>query len=164
LNKIQEDNKISENEAKSELAGILVDLNINASNQSYIKNFWLADPSIVDTFHGKVQIYEIERPRGLNDLIEIYEAIYKLFPDINLEMNNARKSYTAVITLQSIRRNFFRGGNISPEYRYLFEKLNEEIKMIIKSSSKFKVESATTVKLNKEVYPFRILNNYQEYY
>jgi len=42
--------------------------------------------------------------------------------------------------------------------------LNEEIKMIVRNSAKFKVESATTVKLNKEVYPFRILQNYQEYY
>jgi len=164
LNRIQEDKKISEKEAKDELASILADLDIHASHQSYIKNFWLAEPGIVDTSHGKVQIYEIEHPRGLKDLIEIYENIDKLLPDIDMETNNARRSYTAAITLQNIRRNFFRGRNIPPEYRYLFEKLNEEIKMIVRNSAKFKVESATTVKLNKEVYPFRILQNYQEYY
>jgi len=164
LNRIQEDKKISENEAKDELASILVNLDIHASHQSYIKNFWLAKPSILDTSCGKVEIYEIEHPRGFGDLIEIYEMIDELFPDINLETNNARRSYTAAITLQNIRRNFFRGQNIPPEYTYLYDKLLEEIKMIVRNSAKFKVESAANVKLSNEVYPFRILHNYQDYY
>jgi hypothetical protein len=164
LNRIQEDKKISENEAKDELASILVDLDIHASHQSYVKNFWFAEPSILDTSCGKVQIYEIEHPRGFKDLIEIYEKVDELLPEIDLETSNARRSYTAAITLQNIRMNFFRGRNIPPEYRYLYDKLHEEIKIIVRNSAKFKVESATTVKLNKEVYPFRILQNFQEYY
>ncbi len=164
LKRIQECNEISEKEAKDQLAHLLVNLNIHASHHSYIKNFWLAEPSIINTSFGKVEIYEIEHPRGLNDIIEIYELIDKLLPDINLEMNNARRSYTAAITLQNIRRNFFKGINIPPEYRYLYEKLQEELKVIIRNSAKFKVETGTTVNLIKEVYPFRILDNFQQYY
>jgi len=164
LIRIQEDKKISENEAKDKLSSILVDLDIHASHHSYIKNFWLAEPSIISTSSGMIQIFEIEHPRGLNDLIEIYEKINELLPEIELGTDNAGRCYTAAITLQNIRRNFLRGQNIRPEYTYLYEKLHEKIKMIVRYSVKFKVESITTVKLRKEAYPFRILQNYQEYY
>lgn len=164
LIRIQKDKKISESDAKDELANILVDLDIHASHHSYIKNFWLAEPSIITTLQGDIQIFEIEHPRGFNDLIEIYEKINELVPEIGLETDDARRSYTAAITLQNIRRKFKQNEDISPEYRHLYGKLQEEIGMIIKKSDKFKVKSATTVKLSKEVYPFRILQNYQEYY
>ncbi len=164
LRSIQKDNKISESNAKDELARILVDLDIHASHLNYIKNFWLAEPGIVTTSYGEVQMFEIEHPIGFNDLIEIYKKVNELLPDFNLKTNDARKSYTAAITLQSIRRNFYKGRNIPPEYRHLYEKLQKEIQLIIRKSAKFKVVSVTTVKLNKEAYPFRILQNYKEYY
>lgn len=167
LIRIQKDKKISKNDAKDELARILVNLNIHASNHSYIKNFWLAEPSIITTSHGDIQIFEIEHPRGFDDLIEIYEKLNELVPDIKLEPNDARRSYTAAITLQNIRKKFRKSlssKDIPPEYRHLYEKLHEKIRMIVKKSAKFKIESVTTVKLSKDVYPFRILQNYQEYY
>lgn len=164
LVKIQKDEKISESDAKDELASFLVNLNIQANHQDYIKNFWLAEPSIVNTTYGMIQIFEIEHPRSLEDLIEIYEKIGELLPDIKLGTDDARKCYTAARTLQNIRRNFLRGKNISQEYRHLYEKLHEEIKMIVKNSVKFKVVSANTVILNKDIYPFQIIQNYKEYY
>lgn len=164
IKSLQKDKILSENEAKDELANILVNLDINASNPDYIKNFWFSEPSTIKTSQGSVHVFEIEHPRSFEDLVVIYKKLNDIIPNINPGDEDPIKCYTAAITLQNIRRNFYHGKNIPHEYKHFYNKLQEEIRIIIQNSKKFKVKSVTTVKLNKKISPFKILDDYMEYY
>jgi hypothetical protein len=160
---IKKEDKISENKAKAKLADIIVNLNIHAQDVNYIKNYWLAEPSTINTSFGLIQIFEIEHPRGFEDLIKVYEKIDEMFPDIIIEEYDARKSYTAAITFQRVRRSFLKDVDISSEYRHLHKKLQESIKRIISRSVKFKISSISIVKLEKEVHPLETIENFNFY-
>lgn len=163
LSIIQNDFQVSESEAKEKLANILVTTDIHARDVNYIKNHWLAEPNMLSTTSGPIQVFEIEHPRGFQDLIKIYNKIKVEYPAINIEKYDARNTYTAAITFQRIRRNFLRGENIRIEYKYLHRKLQEQIRMIIKKSLRFKISSISVVKLRKEVYPMEIIEDFHVY-
>jgi hypothetical protein len=161
--KIEKDGAITKNEAKEKLAKVIVSLNIYANDANYIKNHWLVEPSILTTSVGPMEIFEIEHPQSLGDLIKVYEKINELFPEINVENYDPRKSYTASIFLQRIRRKFLKETDIPVEYRHLHRQLQEKIKKIIITSDKFKINSISMVKLIKEVYPLEKIEDFTGY-
>lgn len=160
---IEKDDTITENKAKEKLAKGIVSLNIHAKDADYIKNHWLAEPSIISTTFGPMEVFEIEHPQSLDNLIKVYEKINELFPEINVENYDPRESYTASIFLQRTRRKFLKETDIPVEYRHLHGQLQEKIKKIINTSTKFKINSISIVKLTKEVYPLERIEDFTFY-
>lgn len=165
IKKMSEEHNISRDEARECLSEYIAGLGLNARDKSYIKFHWLAEPQIISTSIGEVEIFEIEHPKAFSDVLKLYDGINELFPSMNLNMNQADNTYSAALILQGIRRKFLKGNKeaIALEHRYIYGKLQEEIRKIIQKSKKFKINTVFLVKLCKPVYPFRTIENYEDY-
>lgn len=150
---------------KYTLAKDISDLNLNAKDPGYISQFWLCDPVYLETSEGNIPIYEKERPRSSNDLIILYKWMDDTFPEINLSMDDALRCYSASITLQRIRRLFLRKKEKKLPYSFLdlyhnFEKILDKVLL---SADSFEVSHAGIVKLNDNIIPYQVVNDYKQY-
>lgn len=140
-------------------------LNLNAKDPEYIKKFWLCDPVYLETSEGNIPIYEKEHPRSGNDLVYLYQWLDNTFSDINLSMDDALRSYGASITLQRIRRLFLRKKESKLPYVLLslyrdFEKILDRVLL---NADSFEVSHANIVKLNDDIIPYKVINDYKQY-
>lgn len=152
--KIIKEKKMDLSDANDFLSEYLAKLNLNAKNKDYIKNWWY-EPEFINTNQGQVPIYEIEHPKSREDLIKIYQGINIIFNDMQLDIEDADKSYIASRTLQKMRRRFFKDEKRSlfVEQELIFSILRKEISKIINESNSFIVKSASIISLKEDIYP-----------
>jgi len=154
--------------ATGELAGMdagqilslyLSRLDLGANNPEHIKGWW-SNYEIVSTDRGDFPVYDIEHPRSRDDIRKIYESINKDWPEMNLDLDEAERSYIAAITIQKFRRSFLKGNkkDVDPALSLLHHKLEKEITRIIDSAQVFKVKDVSDVEITREVDPFKIMS------
>jgi hypothetical protein len=155
-------NKISYERAENEFAEHLSSLKLTAKNPNYIKGWW-SNYEIVTTEYGVYRLYEVEHPRGLDDVRKIYKGINDILPEMMLDPANAERSYIASIIIQNFRRSLLKGKikDINPSLHQLYTRLEKEIKSIVETSPVFKVNLVYDVEIVKEVEPFRVMDDYQ---
>lgn len=149
-------NNISNDEAEKKIASYLATLDLNAKNKDYIKNWW-SDPRFVSTIYGMIPIYEIEHPKGFYDLIKIYDGLNAIFPEMELSMENAKRSYIASKTLQNIRKSFLKDDKKYLNLEHQFQLLRKEIRQILHDSPRFEIKSVFKVKITKDTVPFKVM-------
>lgn len=157
-------NKIPREEAEKRISEYLASLDLTAKNPEYIKKWW-NDFEIVFTRKGAVPVFRIEHPRSLNDLVKIYAGLSQLLPELEINLEAARRCYAASIMIQSFRRLLVKGKikDVSPTLRILYRKIENEIKRIVENSDKFRVNLIYTAEILREVQPFRVLENFRDY-
>ena len=149
-----------------QLATELSESNTYASDENYIKNFWLSNATKYNlkTKHGILNIYDIEIPRTLlKDLIEIFTVIYNHNDSINIQ-EKAYKNYVAYKQFKKIRDSFLKHERINPKYNNLYLKFKRELEQIIRRQELFRVMNIKKVKLNDSVTPFKKMTNFTDYY
>lgn len=161
LNKIIETQNVSFEKSEEILSNDLASLDIFANNPSYVTKWW-SDYEIIDSTKGTYNIYEVEHPLRVSDLKNIYEYLKKSFPELNIDVNDAEKSYTASRTLQRIRNDFFKNKNDDIEYYdQIYSLLRDEVKYIFDNFPTFKIKLLHEVVIKKEVNPLEILNEHK---
>ena len=98
-------------------------------------------------------------------MVILYQWIDNTFPDINLSMDDALRSYGASITLQKIRRLFLRKKESKLPYSLLnlyrdFEKI---VDRVLLNADSFEVSHAGIIKLNDDIIPYKVINDYKQY-
>lgn len=150
---------------KFKLAYHISKLNLNAKDPGYIYDFWLCDPVYLETSEGNIPVYEKEHPRSGDDLVILYQWMDSTFSDMNLTRDDALRSYGASITLQRIRRLFLRKKESKLPYSFLelyrdFEKI---VDRVLLNAESFEVSHADVVKLNENIVPYKVINDYKQY-
>ena len=84
--------------------------------------------------------------------------------EYDLTLESAKKTFEAAKYYQELRRNFFREKNIKPEHQRLYQKFHIELYNTLKTSDFFKVTSVKNVILTKDVQPFKVIDNYYDYF
>lgn len=169
LNKIIKDKvNVDSNQFKSikyDIATELSKLNLNASREEYINNFWLQEPQPLETEFGNINIYDSERPHGRQDIPKIYKWVSENYPKFALPNLAARKSYAASRLLKRIRRNF-----LDTEYTTFcddVDELNKKFRDFIFKErdyyDNFDIIKVEKVKTQNDVRPYEIINNPYEY-
>lgn len=136
-----------------------------AKDLNYIINFWLSDSHRyeIKTKRGVLNIYDIEMPKKhLNDLLAIYGVI-KQFNDAIDVNESAYKCYVAFRYFDKIRNNFLKHKVNDPLYMHLFVKFNKNLDAMVKRQDSFKVWDVKKVKLTKDVNPFVLMDNFNEF-
>ncbi|AGK61349.1 hypothetical protein Asulf_01358 [Archaeoglobus sulfaticallidus PM70-1] len=156
--------KIPHEDTERKISEYLASLDLTAKNPEYIKKWW-NDFEIVFTRKGPVPVFRIEHPRSLKDLEKIYAGLSELIPDLEIDLEDARRCYAASIMIQSFRRLLVKGKikDVSPTLRILYRKIEREIKKILENSEKFRVSLVYTVEILREVHPFRVMENFKDY-
>lgn len=156
--------KIHPEEAERKISEYLASLDLTAKDPDYIKKWW-NDFEIVFTRKGPVRVFRIEHPRSPKDLEKIYAGLGELIPDLETDLEAARRCYAASITIQSFRRLLVKGKikDVSPTLRILYRKVEREIRRLVENSEKFRVNLVYNVEITKEVHPYRVLENFKEY-
>lgn len=149
---------------KYRLALDISKLNLNAKNPNYLEKIWLSEPIFLEST-DEIPIFETERPKSINDLIKLYEWINNEFSDMNLTSNDARKTFDAAILIQKIRRDFLhkKTRNIQYNFKGLYKEFEDLFDKVLLNAESFEVLKADIVTLNKEVVPYKSINNYKEY-
>lgn len=165
------DKRIKIRDSKLLLANII--RHASGANFEYIENVWLSNPMIISTSKGDVKIYPIDRPKNVDNLIDVYEELSNYFRrscensqeeeilnQLNLSESDAILNYQCSINYQKYRQDFLE-GKIKDE---LYEKFSKELNDILDSSNLFKIyEVPKKVKLKEEVYPFKIICDFDKY-
>jgi len=152
----------SQEEAETELSEYLASLDITAEDPDYICGWW-SNYEDVHLGDKKIPLYKVEHPRSMTDIRIIYEGINGKIPEMQLRLEDAERSYTAAILIQNLRQSILKGKKTKASLHRLRVRLESEIKDIVKTSPIFEVSSAYSVRLKKEVEPFRVLGSYYEY-
>lgn len=152
-------------DAKFKLAWDISQLGLHAKDPNYIYKFWLSEPVYIETSEKDIPIYENEHPKTKDDLITLYNWINENFEDINLSETDANQSYYAAITLQKIRRDFLRKRKNYIPYAHLdlYYKFQNNIDRVLMNADSFEVSYADVVKINDEITPFKVINDYKKY-
>ena len=148
------------------------DLTVSREN---VQHVWLSDPMEIETSQGTIEIFEIDRPQNPNNIVKIYECLSKypekfnivdknIVEEYDLTLESAKKTFEAAKYYQELRRNFFREKNIKPEHQRLYQKFHIELYNTLKTSDFFKVTSVKNVILTKDVQPFKVIDNYYDYF
>lgn len=148
------------------LATELSQSNTYASDENYIKNFWLSETTKYNfkTKYGILNVYDIEIPRSpLKDLIEIFTVIHNHNNSIDVQQK-AYKNYLAYKQFKKIRDSFLKHEHINPKFKHLYIKFKRELEQIIRRQELFKVINIKKVKLNDSVIPFKKITNFNDYY
>ena len=152
-------------DSKYKLALDISKLKLHAKDPDYISKFWLSEPVYIETSEGDIPIYENEHPKTREDLITLFQWINENFEDINLSPTDANRSYYAAITLQKIRRDFLRKrrGNIPYAHLDLYYEFEKNIDRVLLNADSFEVSYADIVKINGEITPYKVVNDYKKY-
>lgn len=152
------------NYASEILSEKLSKLGLNARNPDYINYFWFEDPLIINEGDEEFFIYEREHTRSVEDTIKIYQWIRDNYID-NLQVNDAVKCYEAAVALQRLRRGFLQREiqNLNDEHYEINEQFQEVVNEIMENAKKFRVSFAGQVRLSKDVIPFKIIGDYEDY-
>ena len=155
---------LNSEEGIREFAKYLSSLNLIAKNPDYIKGWW-TDYEYVDTEYGLIRLYNVEHPRSLDDIIKMYRGLNEILPDMDVDPDEAERTYMASITIQNFRRSLLKRKitEIAPTLRNLYIRLEREISQIIDTSPVFRVNLVYDVELGKEVEAFRIMGEYGDY-
>lgn len=148
--------------SENEFSEYLSSLDLNAEDPEYIKGWW-SDYELVETESGLYPVYKVEHPKSIEDLRKIYGGITELIFGMDLKIEDAEKSYTASILLQSFRRSFLRGEKMDPKFNQIYRQIKKNIRNIVEESPVFRVSTVYIVKLGCEVERFRIMNDYEQY-
>ena len=158
------DDKKSRSKTKQKLEDTLKEEGVKRSN-NYIRNFWLDDPIPLNTSEGELLIYEIEHPRNSDDLFKIYEWISDNYDEFGVSGLDADRVYSAGNKIQNIRPKFFKNKfNETDQFRELCDGFQDFIKDKINTSNLFHVSSAELVDIVEDVEPYKILDEYGNYY
>ena len=136
-----------------------------ASDLNYIINYWLSDRHRyeIKTKRGVLNIYDIEMPKKhLNDLLAIYGVIKQFNDAIDIN-ESAYKCYVAFRYFDKIRNNFLKHKVNDPLYMHLFVKFNKNLDAMVKRQDSFRVRDVKKVKLTKDVNPFVLMDNFNEF-
>lgn len=139
----------------------------------YIENVWLSDPIVISTSKGNVEIYPIDRPKNVENLIKVYNALWedfnsscenseerKVLNQLELSESDAIINFQCSLNYQRYRNDFL-DGKIKDE---LYEMFNNELNDILNSSDLFNIsQSPKKVILKEDVYPFKIVQDYKKY-
>ena len=161
---MRKENPFSNNFDK--LAMELSESNTYASDENYIRNFWLSEATKYNfkTKYGVLNVYDIEIPRSLlKDLIEIFTVIHNHNDSIDIQ-EKAYKNYVAYKQFKKIRDSFLKHERINPKYNHLYIKFKRELEQIIRRQELFRVIDVKKVKLNDSVTPFKKMTNFKDYY
>lgn len=163
--KYEKSNTNFASDPKYKLAWDISKLELHAKDPEYISKFWLSEPIYIETSEGDMPIYEHEHPKTREDLITLYQWINEKFEDIELSTNDANKSYYAAITLQKIRRDFLRKrkNNVPYGHLNLYYEFQNNIDRILINANSFEVSYADIVKINSEITPYKVVNEYKKY-
>jgi len=162
--KYSKENGLESEDGIREFAKYLSSLNLTAKNPDYIKGWW-TEYEHVDTEYGLIRLYMVEHPRSLDDITKMYRGLNEILPDMDVDPDEAERTYVASITIQNFRRSLLKRkiAEISPTLRNLYIRLEREISQIIDNSPAFRVNLVYDVELTREVEAFRIMDNYGEF-
>ena len=152
-------------EIKNKIAKELSQLNLSARREIYIKNIWLDDPKPLETEFGQILIYESERPKSKEDLIKIFDWMSKNYEFFSFTKLDAIKCYTASGKLKKVRNKFIKTGSsnlglpLNRLRKQFKDFLNDETKLF----ERFNIASVKKVKIKKNVSPFNVIIDYEEY-
>lgn len=136
-----------------------------AKDLNYIINFWLSDRHRyeIKTKRGVLNIYDIEMPKKhLNDLLAIYGVIKQFNDEIDVN-ESAFRCYVAFRYFDKIRNNFLKHQVNDPLYIHLFAKFNKNLDAMVKRQDSYRVWDVKKVKLTKDVNPFVLMDNFNEF-
>ncbi len=128
-------------ESAPDIAAELSGLGITARNQYYISTWW----RIIETY-GCVQVYRIERPKSPDDMIKIFNYLYKKTGDANFLPDMAVKCYGACVGIQHARNAL-----LHDRYPHLNEKFSELISSMVMEGKSFQVSQARFVTLDRDI-------------
>ena len=157
--------KIPYEVAENKISEYLSSLDLTAKDPGYIRSWWNRYEVIL-TESGSYNLYRVEHPKSPDDLVRIYKGISGLLSEVMIDPADALKCYAASIVIQHFRRSLLKGKikDISPSLRGLYNRLEDKIKNIVEESETFKVNLAYTVEITKEIEPFRVIENYGDYF
>lgn len=157
--------KIPYEVAENKISEYLSSLDLTAKDPGYIRSWWNRYEVIL-TESGSYNLYRVEHPKSPDDLVRIYKGISGLLSEEMIDPADALKCYAASIVIQHFRLSLLKGKikDISPSLRGLYNRLEDKIKNIVEESETFKVNLAYTVEITKEIEPFRVIENYGDYF
>ncbi len=157
-------NSISYEEAEDKISGYLSSLSLTAKDPGYIKSWWSRSVAVL-TESGSYDLYRVEHPKSLNDLVKIYTGIGSLLPELNVDPADARRSYAASIFIQKFRRSVLKEetGEVSFSLKGLHSRILYEVNKVISRAETFRVNLVNAVKIAKEVEPFKLMIDFENY-
>ncbi len=135
-------------------------LNLIAKNPEYIRGWWENYETII-TDRGEYNIYNIEHPQSIEDVLKIYDWIIKTHKELEYTRDDFRRSYQAAITIQNIRKKIWdhirkKNKSIIPlggVYSKIADRMNDQLNR----SPVFTVKEIFKVELNRDMEPFTVL-------
>jgi hypothetical protein len=143
-------------ERERDLAEVLSRLDLSAKDKNYIRSWWRRKIMISDT----VTIYEIEKPRNLNDMIKILRKLAELAPDKGIKESEASKIYYSSLHLQKLRRAVLNHeyGLLPPELLDIVGDLESEIQKMLEGAHKFNVVNVMDAEVLEPVRAFTVMD------
>ncbi len=95
----------------------------------------------------------------------IFKALFDLFPSLRSDDFDPLKSYTATILIQHFRTSLLKKnkGEIEMNLLGLYDLVEQNLEKIIRSLNAFKIVYAAKCRINKDVEPYVLLENYEEF-
>ena len=151
---------------KNELVKQIKESGVTAQTPSYIKNNWLSDPYILETNVGDITIYNSEKPWDEQDIYKLYSWISKDYPHLSVPLFESFRTYAAAEKIQEIRLNFFKNRDkfLDSELKQLNYQFQEYVVDKFNQSDLFVVELYKLGKLKLDVKPYKILDDYYDFF
>ncbi|KKG15825.1 hypothetical protein EO98_06845 [Methanosarcina sp. 2.H.T.1A.6] len=159
-----EQNSISPQKSKDEIAKILADSGITAKNPDYISSWWTNyEEVMVDSETYK--LYRTEHPFTPQDMRIIFKYISEISSFLTADTMIAEKSYAAALTIQNLRRNVFKSSNKKEDkYSYIYSKLEKQMSQLIRDAELFKVDFVEKVNVSKEIEAMKVIYDYNDFF
>ncbi|AKB27957.1 hypothetical protein MSSIT_1238 [Methanosarcina siciliae T4/M] len=157
-----EQNSVSLQKSKDEIAKILADSGITAKNPDYISSWWTNyEEVMVDSRTYK--LYRIEHPFTPQDMRIIFRSISEISFFLTADTMIADKSYAAALTIQNLRRNVLKSSNKKEnKYSYIYSKLEKQMSQLIRDAELFKVDFIEKVNVSKEIEAMKVIYGYND--
>jgi len=158
-----EKQKLSDEESELKISYYLSSLGLNAKDPGYIRSWW-TDYELIYSENQVLHIYRVEHPKSYDDLEKIYGGLEKLLPELKMD-KDSEKTYIAAKTVQDLRRALLKGDlrSIGMDFRYLYTKMEKEIKDTVSNSTTFKVQFAFRVTILNDTDKLKIIDEYNNY-
>ncbi|MHA1249845.1 MAG: hypothetical protein ACTSRP_07635 [Candidatus Helarchaeota archaeon] len=160
-----EKNNIDYKESEIIIADYLSKLGLSAKNPDYIRSWWSDYDKIKISDDEEYFIYKIEHPKSRDDIFKIYEGLNNLISELNINVNEADKTWFASYLIQSFRRNILKRDfpHYDPELIKLYKLIKKDIMDIINKAESFNVESIYKVSIKNDVESFRKYDDFDRF-